>query len=240
MTRRGRRAALGPDARRTRSTSPASAARSPATRWRWPRSGPRCRPACARRTSRSPIPLAERFTAGVAGVIAAHGLPWHVQRLGCRAEYWFCPPPRDGAAAAAAVDEELEGFLHLWCAQPRRAADAVPQHGAVLPRTTPRPTSTGTPRSSPKPSPPSPPDPGHAAAPRGTGGPRSTGTTPAAIRRPPEAEPGQGGGPWLGLAPVSEERADGLVGPPPCSGVAAGGHHETQNGPGPRRSGAEL
>ncbi len=60
------------------------------------------------------IPLAERFTAGVAGVIQESGLPWHVQRLGCRAEYWFCPPPRTGAEAAAAVDEELDGFLHLW------------------------------------------------------------------------------------------------------------------------------
>ena len=47
-------------------------------------------------------------------MIAEHDLPWHVQRLGCRAEYWFCPPPRDGAAAAAAVDEDLEAFLHLW------------------------------------------------------------------------------------------------------------------------------
>ena len=47
------------------------------------------------------IPLAGRFTAGVADVIAGHGLPWHVQQLGCRAEYWFGPPPRDGAAAAA-------------------------------------------------------------------------------------------------------------------------------------------
>jgi glutamate-1-semialdehyde 2,1-aminomutase len=60
------------------------------------------------------IPLAERFTEGVAGVIAGAGLPWHVQRLGCRAEYWFCPPPRTGAEAAAAVDEELDGFMHLW------------------------------------------------------------------------------------------------------------------------------
>src|SRR5688572_17271595 len=60
------------------------------------------------------IPLAERFTEGVSDVITRHQLPWHVQRLGCRAEYWFCPPPRDGAAAAAATDEELEGFLHLW------------------------------------------------------------------------------------------------------------------------------
>ena len=60
------------------------------------------------------IPLAERFTDGVAASIERHGLPWHVQRLGCRAEYWFCPPPRDGATAAAAVDEELDGFMHLW------------------------------------------------------------------------------------------------------------------------------
>ena len=60
------------------------------------------------------IPLAERFTDGVQAVIDEHDLPWHVQRLGCRAEYWFCPPPRTGAEAAAAVDEELDAFLHLW------------------------------------------------------------------------------------------------------------------------------
>jgi len=60
------------------------------------------------------VPLAERFTEGVSQVIASAGLPWHVQRLGCRAEYWFSPPPRTGAEAAAAVDEQLDGFLHLW------------------------------------------------------------------------------------------------------------------------------
>jgi glutamate-1-semialdehyde 2,1-aminomutase len=60
------------------------------------------------------VPLATRFAEGVAGVIAEHDLPWHVQRLGCRAEYWFCPPPRTGAEAAAAVDEDLDAFLHLW------------------------------------------------------------------------------------------------------------------------------
>jgi glutamate-1-semialdehyde 2,1-aminomutase len=76
------------------------------------------------------IPLAERFAEGVAGVIEQRGLPWHVQRLGCRAEYWFCPPPRDGAAAAAAVDEDLESFLHLWCLN--RGVLLTPFHNMAL------------------------------------------------------------------------------------------------------------
>lgn len=76
------------------------------------------------------VPLAEQFASGVSGAIDAHGLPWHVQRLGCRAEYWFCPPPRDGAAAAAAVDEDLEGFLHLWCLN--RGVLLTPFHNMAL------------------------------------------------------------------------------------------------------------
>ncbi len=76
------------------------------------------------------VPLAERWAAGVADVIAEHDLPWHVQRLGCRAEYWFCPPPRDGAAAAAAVDEELEGFMHLWALN--RGVLLTPFHNMAL------------------------------------------------------------------------------------------------------------
>jgi glutamate-1-semialdehyde 2,1-aminomutase len=76
------------------------------------------------------IPLAERFTDGVAGVIARHGLPWTVQRLGCRAEYWFCPPPRNGAEAAAAIDDELEGLLHLWSLN--RGVLLTPFHNMAL------------------------------------------------------------------------------------------------------------
>jgi glutamate-1-semialdehyde 2,1-aminomutase len=76
------------------------------------------------------IPLAERFAAGVAGVIDRHGLPWHVQRLGCRAEYWFCPPPRNGADAAAAMDDGLEGFLHLWALN--RGVLLTPFHNMAL------------------------------------------------------------------------------------------------------------
>ena len=76
------------------------------------------------------IPLAERWAAGVQDVIAESGLPWHVQRLGARAEYWFCPPPRDGAAAAAAVDEELEAFMHLWALN--RGVLLTPFHNMAL------------------------------------------------------------------------------------------------------------
>jgi glutamate-1-semialdehyde 2,1-aminomutase len=76
------------------------------------------------------IPLAERFTAGAAEAIAAHGLPWHVQRLGCRAEYWFCPPPHDGAAAAAAGNAALEAFLHLYALN--RGVLLTPFHNMAL------------------------------------------------------------------------------------------------------------
>jgi glutamate-1-semialdehyde 2,1-aminomutase len=77
------------------------------------------------------IPLAERFTAGVQGVIDGYGLPWHVTRLGCRAEYWFCPtPPRNGGEAAAAVDSELDRYMHL--AALNRGILMTPFHNMAL------------------------------------------------------------------------------------------------------------
>jgi glutamate-1-semialdehyde aminotransferase len=61
------------------------------------------------------IGLAERFESAVAETIAEHGLPWSVTRLGCRAEYMFqAEPPRNGGEAAAAIDHELDGLLHLY------------------------------------------------------------------------------------------------------------------------------
>jgi glutamate-1-semialdehyde 2,1-aminomutase len=76
------------------------------------------------------IALATRWSAGVAGVIAEAGLRWHVQQLGCRAEYWFCPPPRNGGEAAAAVDHELDAFMHLWCMN--RGVLLAPFHNMAL------------------------------------------------------------------------------------------------------------
>ena len=86
--------------------------------------------ACAPRTSTWPSRWPSAGPTASAAVIDAHGLPWTVQRLGCRAEYWFCPPPRDGAAAAAAVDPELEAFLHLWSLN--RGVLLTPFHNMAL------------------------------------------------------------------------------------------------------------
>ncbi|UDY35552.1 transaminase [Dermatobacter hominis] len=76
------------------------------------------------------VPLAHAWADGVQGVIDEHGLPWTVNRLGCRAEYWFCPAPRNGAEAAAAVDHELDAFLHLWCLN--RGILLTPFHNMAL------------------------------------------------------------------------------------------------------------
>jgi glutamate-1-semialdehyde 2,1-aminomutase len=77
------------------------------------------------------IPLAERFAAGVESVIAEQGLPWIVKRLGCRVEYWFRPtPPRNGGEAAAAMDPELERYMHL--AALNRGILLTPFHNMAL------------------------------------------------------------------------------------------------------------
>jgi len=77
------------------------------------------------------IPLAKRFAEGVETVIAEHRLPWHVTRLGCRAEYWFrATPPRNGAEAAAAIDPELDRYMHL--AALNRGILMTPFHNMAL------------------------------------------------------------------------------------------------------------
>lgn len=61
------------------------------------------------------IALQEKFTAGVESVIAEFHLPWIVKRLGNRSEYWFRPtPPKNGGEAAAAIDHELDRYMHLF------------------------------------------------------------------------------------------------------------------------------
>jgi len=77
------------------------------------------------------IPLAQRWSDGVATAIADFGLPWHVTRLGCRAEYAFGPTqPRNGAEAAAMDDFALQRFTHLYALN--RGVLLTPFHNMAL------------------------------------------------------------------------------------------------------------
>jgi glutamate-1-semialdehyde 2,1-aminomutase len=77
------------------------------------------------------IPMAERWTLGVARVIAEAELPWHVTRLGCRAEYLFrADAPRNGTEAHDAMDFELERFMHLYAMN--RGILLTPFHNMAL------------------------------------------------------------------------------------------------------------
>ena len=77
------------------------------------------------------IPMAERWTDGVAKAISEFELPWNVTRLGCRAEYLFASKtPRNGTEAHDAMDFELERFMHLYAMN--RGILLTPFHNMAL------------------------------------------------------------------------------------------------------------
>jgi glutamate-1-semialdehyde 2,1-aminomutase len=77
------------------------------------------------------MPLAEGWTAGVQKTITEFEMPWHVTRLGCRAEYLFAPqPPKNGTEAHDAMDFELERFMHLYAMN--RGILLTPFHNMAL------------------------------------------------------------------------------------------------------------
>jgi glutamate-1-semialdehyde 2,1-aminomutase len=79
----------------------------------------------------SMIALCERYVSGAEQILARTGLPWTITRLGARAEYRFCPrPPRTGAESAAAADEDLDEYLHLYLAN--RDVLLTPFHNMAL------------------------------------------------------------------------------------------------------------
>ncbi|GAA6525276.1 aspartate aminotransferase family protein [Intrasporangium sp. DVR] len=77
------------------------------------------------------ILLAQAWAEGVQAGIDAVGAPWHVTRLGARAEYAFSPaPPRNGHEAHAADDFELQQYLHLYALN--RGILLTPFHNMAL------------------------------------------------------------------------------------------------------------
>src|SRR5689334_2258998 len=79
----------------------------------------------------SMMPLAERWTAGVEKSIREFNVPWHVTRLGCRAEYLFSAQrPKNGTQAHDAMDFEMERFMHLYAMN--RGILLTPFHNMAL------------------------------------------------------------------------------------------------------------
>jgi glutamate-1-semialdehyde 2,1-aminomutase len=76
------------------------------------------------------IPLATEWTKGVRDAYTRVRFDWHVQQLGCRAEYWFCPPPKNGRQAAESIDHEVDAYLHLFCLN--RGILMTPFHNMAL------------------------------------------------------------------------------------------------------------
>ena len=61
------------------------------------------------------IALATRFTDGARAILDESDVPWSISQLGARAEYRFTrPAPRNGNESAAAADDQLDEFMHLY------------------------------------------------------------------------------------------------------------------------------
>jgi glutamate-1-semialdehyde 2,1-aminomutase len=77
------------------------------------------------------VDLATEFTDGVQAAIDRAGVPWSVSQLGARSEYRFASPaPRNGTASAAAGDDELDEYLHLYMLN--RGVMITPFHNMAL------------------------------------------------------------------------------------------------------------
>lgn len=83
------------------------------------------------------IDLATAYREGVQEILDEFDVPWSIAQLGARAEYRFTrPAPRTGTESAAAHDDDLEEYLHLFMAN--RGVLLTPFHNMALmcPQTT--------------------------------------------------------------------------------------------------------
>jgi glutamate-1-semialdehyde 2,1-aminomutase len=83
------------------------------------------------------LPLGLRWADGVAEVLRRRQVPWHVTRLGARAEYAFAPEPaRSGREAAEADDFALQTLLHLHALNRRLLLTPFHNMALMAPTTT--------------------------------------------------------------------------------------------------------
>jgi len=77
------------------------------------------------------INLADRYTTDVQAILDANEVPWSITQLGARAEYRFVrPAPRTGGESAAAADDQLDEFMHLFMIN--RGIVMTPFHNMAL------------------------------------------------------------------------------------------------------------
>ena len=77
------------------------------------------------------IALATRFREGVEATLEEFDVPWSISQLGARAEYRFArPAPRTGTESAAAHDDDIEEYLHLFMSN--RGVLMTPFHNMAL------------------------------------------------------------------------------------------------------------
>jgi len=77
------------------------------------------------------IALATAYTDDVRATLRAYDVPWSISQLGARAEYRFCSPaPLTGSQSAAAHDDDLEEYLHLFMSN--RGVLLTPFHNMAL------------------------------------------------------------------------------------------------------------
>jgi glutamate-1-semialdehyde 2,1-aminomutase len=77
------------------------------------------------------IAVADRYTTEIRRTIESAALPWSISQLGARAEYRFASPaPRNGGQSAAAANQELDEYFHLYLAN--RGVLLTPFHNMAL------------------------------------------------------------------------------------------------------------
>ncbi len=75
--------------------------------------------------------LADLYTDGVARAIGDFGVPWHIAKLGCRAEYRFrASPARNGTESVAHEERDLMRLMHLYALN--RGVLLTPFHNMAL------------------------------------------------------------------------------------------------------------